>query len=846
MSRPNNFAVLWLFARVALRRAANGSALFAQRAAQNLSKATSRKATVPGRLQKSLGSRTFAVWFGLMIVFGTAMLLSRSIPCVTQAVRLDEIAEAKVVPLAATDYDALRTAGQSSDAVDKALASTVDGYGSDWLETRGKELLHAKFQADGIKGFREVEPTGDWRGNLALLSADGRLRALRGAGLYLLLIGTSGICLTIGLMSRNLSQADPSLAWLWQFPVSRPVLFLSKLGEYTFGNSVGPLAALQMAILAWGIGASFGSGLALILAFGVASAISAGAICLALEMFLTQWCRRKARGVIVSSAAAVGSCGLMFAAYFPNAGPTTRVFLGLSDRLPSFSFWNPLSLGIGTPWLAEGLGTIWWVVPAMTALALAALSVVWATGLTSRGLASASDSVSVALRRAPIEPASDGFFSGLVWKELLQLRRQPEFLGQVLTAPLIVIFLLYVRNPDQFLRVAAGDAAGLCVSAFAAASYLLILAGASVLRTELRTLWFLQCQPRSLADSFRTKARVWGCLAIAIALGLLLAVVITQPGQRREVAVRAPFVIAYLWFLAEISFGLLSIGATVVNETTVRFGRLQWVVPLLVSAQVGATLYRGQLWEQSTLLVVLIVLSMAVRQRQVTDLAWLSEPVENPPVRFDVLDALLALLAFLSLRDLVGGILGHAVASQPLAAGGAYLAGALGVWAIVSIWMRRTGRRFPLQESGPSRVRPIAFGLAATCLVGVIWVGLLRHSSEAAISEANLRIPSTLASDTAGNWVLLGTLVLAAPIFEEWLFRGLLYRSLRRSWGIAVSVAISAVLFTVIHPMTSSVAVLCLGLATALVFEKTGRLWPSMTVHVGYNTLIVALWNIPL
>ena len=77
-----------------------------------------------------------------------------------------------------------------------------------------------------------------------------------------------------------------------------------------------------------------------------------------------------------------------------------------------------------------------------------------------------------------------------------------------------------------------------------------------------------------------------------------------------------------------------------------------------------------------TLLAVLIVLSMAVRQKQVADLAWLSEPVENPPVRFDLLDGLLVLLAFLALRDLCSGLLNHAAENVPMAAGGGYIIGA--------------------------------------------------------------------------------------------------------------------------------------------------------------------------
>lgn len=852
MSRPSNFAVLGLFARVALRRAANGTAIFVQRTSQNLTKATARKATVPRGLQKSLGSRTFAVFFTLSLAFGTIMLLTRPVPCTTQAVHLDELEQSKVIPLTRADYEALQTASkslppkQTSEAVDTALSKVIEGMGADWLDNRAKALLHDRFVEQGLAGFKVAEPDPEWRGALATLSPEGRLRALRATGLYLLLIGGSGVLLTIGVMSRSLSQTDPSLTWLFQFPVSRPILFVSKLGEYTVGNLIGPIAAILAAMLLWGFGASFTTGLILSLVFGLASAVTVGSLCLALEMLLSQRCRRKFRGACVSSATAIASCGLMFGAYYPNASPTTQFVLWISDRLPNFVFWNPLSLGVGTVQMADGIGLMWWIGPPVTAFVFALGAVVLATRLTVRGLATANDSAPAAARRTSIEPVSEGRLRGLVWKEMLQVRRQPEFLAQVFSAPFVIGFLLYIRNPDQFMKVAAGDVAGLCVSAFAAASYLLIVAGSAVLRTELRTLWFLQCQPRSLADSFRTKARIWAVISMAMGATLLAGIAVFQPGHLGGIAIRAPFAIVYLWLLAEISFGLLTLGATVVNETTVRFKRLQWMVPLLISGQCAATIYRGTIWEQCALLAVLIVLSMAVRQKQVADLAWLSEPVENPPVRFDLLDGLVVLLAFLTVRDLCSGLLDHAVGSVPLAVGGGYVIAALVTWAITSIWMRRTQRRIAIPEVSAPRIRPVAIGLAATYLVGLLWVGLLRHSSEAALAQTNMKVPTTLAAGTAGNWVFLATIVLAAPIFEEWPFRGLLYRSLRHSWGMLTSVAISAVLFTSIHPMASSVAVLCLGITTALVLEKTNRLWPSMIVHIGYNAFIVGLWNIPL
>ena len=628
--------------------------------------------------------------------------------------------------------------------------------------------------------------------------------------------------------------------------MSRQTIFLSKLGEYTVVNFAGPIVALLAAMLAWGTGATFGTGLVFALAIGLVTALNTASIRLIAEIFLMQRCSRKTRGAIVSTAAAVGSCGLLFASYFGNAAPTTRLFLWIADRVPNVLYWNPLSLGIGTTQAASGFGLSWWLANGALSLGLATLAVVWSTRMTAFGLASALDAVPLSARKSAVATGNGGILSGLVWKELLQLRRQPEFLFQVLTAPLVVAFLLYIRNPDQFLRIAGGDVAALCVSVFAATSYLLIIAGAAVLRSELRTLWFLQCQPRPLADCLRTKARVWAGLAITIAVGLTATAGILVPGGRMELATRFPFLIAFLWLLAEISFGLLALGATVLNEQTVRLGRLTWVVPMLICTQCAATLYKGALWDEIGVLAVLIVLGMAVRQRQLTDLAWLSEPVENPPVRLDVLHVLLALLGFISCRDFVTGFLLHTPLTGPETTAAAYLIGAFLVWGVTTLWMRRTKRTLPSLAHKTAPWKPIAAGLLVTCLVGLAWVGVLRHSSEAALAQAYFKIPQTWASDDRGHWLFLATVVLAAPIFEEWLFRGLLYRNLRRTWGIATSVVITTLLFTAIHPMASSVGVLTLAVVTALVFERTGRLWASMAVHAGYNAFIVLLWNVPL
>ena len=85
---------------------------------------------------------------------------------------------------------------------------------------------------------------------------------------------------------------------------------------------------------------------------------------------------------------------------------------------------------------------------------------------------------------------------------------------------------------------------------------------------------------------------------------------------------------------------------------------------------------------------------------------------------------------------------------------------------------------------------------------------------------------------------MFGIWVIAAPLFEEWIIRGLMYRSLRRTWGIAVSVTLSAILFATLHPVGGCISLITLGVMTALATEKTNRLWPSMTIHAGYNFMI--------
>lgn len=110
-------------------------------------------------------------------------------------------------------------------------------------------------------------------------------------------------------------------------------------------------------------------------------------------------------------------------------------------------------------------------------------------------------------------------------------------------------------------------------------------------------------------------------------------------------------------------------------------------------------------------------------------------------------------------------------------------------------------------------------------------------------------------SDSAlGSVLIIFSAVLVAPVLEEMLFRGLLQSVLVEWFGASMRwgvVLVAAMLFALVHvsavPEGAEVQVLfglfVFGLVLGWLYERTGSLWPSIMVHIGFNALnvIVAL-----
>lgn len=110
-------------------------------------------------------------------------------------------------------------------------------------------------------------------------------------------------------------------------------------------------------------------------------------------------------------------------------------------------------------------------------------------------------------------------------------------------------------------------------------------------------------------------------------------------------------------------------------------------------------------------------------------------------------------------------------------------------------------------------------------------------------------VMETMKTMTGGPlWASFLVTAIFAPVFEEWLCRGMILRGLlvsgkmKPGWAIVVS----AIFFAVIHMNPwQAVNAFILGLLMGYIYYKTGNLWLTMLVHFLNNGTAVILSNIP-
>jgi hypothetical protein len=235
-----------------------------------------------------------------------------------------------------------------------------------------------------------------------------------------------------------------------------------------------------------------------------------------------------------------------------------------------------------------------------------------------------------------------------------------------------------------------------------------------------------------------------------------------------------------------------------------------------------------------------------------------AEPVERPRVLAIVVAGFVGFLAgqiLGSLFELVGVSLAHypgGLSALSNAASPPWWANALG---LLGLWVGFGAAifyayNFANLNSLPNqwRVKPtdvfyVALGVACQFLVDLLYLPFhLRH--------LNRPIHHLFGSVVGASFVLLIVMTMfLAPIMEEWLFRGVLFRALSEGSrsgsraSLVFAVLFSAALFALAHGEPLQFAGLfLLGIVLATLVWRTKRLVPSILTHMSFNGVaIVAL-----
>ena len=156
-------------------------------------------------------------------------------------------------------------------------------------------------------------------------------------------------------------------------------------------------------------------------------------------------------------------------------------------------------------------------------------------------------------------------------------------------------------------------------------------------------------------------------------------------------------------------------------------------------------------------------------------------------------------------------------------------------------------RRRQLGAGPPRAVGAVVWGAFKTFCIATVFVIPVMLRSMLALQA--LEVPVTLYGPIeevvkgeipALPWVILGLSVVAAPIAEESIFRGMLYPAIRRAFGprhgVLIAAVVTSALFAVIHWHAASfLPLFTLAMVFALVFERTNSLGMVIGAH--------ALWN---
>ena len=656
-------------------------------------------------------------------------------------------------------------------------------------------------------------------------------------GVWFLMLAFQGEGLELDFQRRR----HPMWEWLLSHPVNPIAVFTAEMLAPLAANPLVLSAPLFWVVIFWeayGPEAAWVGGIA-----GGAVAVAACCCSKTLEIAALIRLSPRTRGAVLGLLSWLGYASLLAVPILARDETWTIALAGVVDRGLG---WLPTWDGLDAAWVfLRGLPP--WghaVVIFGIALTMGAGAVWGSAWAIRRGLSGNYGG-------APSAPAALSSAQSRRWlkdplhrKELLWFWRDRGAVVQVILIPL-TLAAFQAFNLNGLVQAAGRSWYAVAGMAVLFGTYFLFILGPRSLTSEGPALWIPLTWPRGLESLLKAKARLWWAISTVIVGIALGGAVYLFPADGWRIAL-----VGLGWFLFSGSLAEKAVTLVVPPSNSgepepLPAGR-RWAASLgtftfaagIISQQ-WALAFSGVVYSWLT--------SAAMWQNFRARLPYLfdpwSEKLPAPPTVMHAMVAISALMEIMAIPlALVLGIWGNEQFVLIRSIG----YGVVGFAALVYMdsWLSERGVKtvdvwfWP----GPKR-NPVIWGASSAGLGLVLglagWGYMAGMQRCPGVGEAFHEAMQYLLDYPDQRVWLLGIGLLLAPVTEEYFFRGLLYRALDREWGGWKAVVASSCFFAIYHPPTSWLPVFFVGCVNAVLFKRSGALWPCLVVHAVYNAIVI-------
>lgn len=715
-------------------------------------------------------------------------------------------------------------------------------------------------------GCVTADQQGKWRTDMEVAAAELHAAPFDPAvlnGLTMELTILFAIAVMLPLASKEMAQPDWDLEWLVTLPMERSTLLWGRLLERSASNSTGIVAlTAPYLMIAWYSGYRWSALPIALLATALLLPLAALLQTLA-DTGLRMWLPPSQLRNLQALASLFNMPLIYLVMAFTLPRPDSFA-MEWARAFPSWVIWTPPGLALqaiqaqsavqfaaAAALLLAQLVALLWLGVALMRHQLRNGVVGSGSRESARGKAGAVAGVGAvaggvgALAGAAARPS---WLSRLVSplstiqrRELRLLSRDRNFLVQTLLLPAVIVGsqLLFNGTLSSAAELGRHHTAAAAI-AFGIGVYMLMLSAFQTLNNEGHVLWLLYTVPRSMESVLREKARLWGVLAMTyplLVLGYTAAHSTTLDWHALALALTVLAGIP-IYSMIAVSLGVFGCDPTAVEVRTRVRPTYAYLYMLLASFYTWS-IYSEQWSQKLTTMVLMVALALALWQKARDALPYLLDPAAAPPARVSTADGLIAATAFFIMQGILVLVLTHDVKAPGMEAVTiAFGASGLTVYALVRLvyWRGKTAN-VPVILRGArlgASLRDAAVAIAVAGTFGAAYLYALRHSPLAS------QLPALAPEAGTRLWVIALS-VVAAPLCEEFIFRGLIFGGLRRSMPALQAIVISAAVFAAVHQTLSLPPVFVVGLCTAWVYERTKTLLAPMLVHAAYNAVMVAL-----